>query len=166
MTRRLQLVATLASVALLAGCAKPDTPRVEGPLAIEILELCTVCVEVLRCDGDGRQAAYVMDEKGAWAQVVTIWDYFADFFRPRTEDFRDVISYELGDDQRTVIARSDRQKARLDIWNRKVYLPDSILDQKTGAWLGSDGRVLGSCVHLSPTDGRALATALAGTKAP
>jgi hypothetical protein len=76
------------ALALLLGCSKPEGARVEGPLALEIPELCTVCVEVLRCDGSARRVAYVLAENDSWAQIATIWDYFAAFFRPKTEDFR------------------------------------------------------------------------------
>lgn len=163
MTRPARAAAILGCLALLAGCSQPDTPRVEGPLAIEILDLCTVCVEVLRCEGKGRQTAYVLDEKGAWGQIITIWAYFADVFRPRTEDFRGLTVYELADDQTTVLSKSAGLEARLDVWNRRVELPDAVVDQSTGNWLGTDGRILGTCVHLAPNDGRALAAALAST---
>jgi hypothetical protein len=158
----------LALAALVTGCARPDTPQVQGPLAVEIPELCTVCVEVLRCEGDGRRVAYVMAEKSAWAQVVTIWDYFAAFFRPKTEDFRDLTVYELAADAATPVAILPGQRARLDVWQRRVVLPDSVVVQKTGAWLSPDGRTLGSCVVMPRGPDRQFKKALeaAATGAP
>jgi hypothetical protein len=157
-TRALPL---LAALLLAAGCSAPGDPRVEGPLALDIPELCTVCIEVLRCEGGGRHVAYVMDEKDAWAQVVTIWDYFAAFFRPKTEDFRKLTVYELGADGATVTSRSPGAQARLDVWHRRVELPGAVIEQKTGAWLGADGAALGSCTHLPRGEDRKFAQQLA-----
>lgn len=139
---------TLLVAMLLAGCARPDTPQVQGPLAIDIPELCTVCVEVLRCEGPGRRTAYVMAEKGAWAQVATIWDYFIAFFRPKTEDFRDLTAYALdaGGDRATGAERG--LEARLDVWNRRVEVPGAVIVQKSGAWLDAQGQPLGQCTLL------------------
>jgi hypothetical protein len=135
----------LAFALALSACAGPDTPQVEGPLAIDIPELCTVCVEVLRCEGPSRRAAYVMDEKDAWAQIATIWDYARMFFVPKTEDFRDLAVYELAADLTTPLSVRSGLEARLDVWNRRVELPDSIVVQKTGEWQSLDGATLGSC---------------------
>jgi hypothetical protein len=132
----------------LAGCAQPATPQVQGPLAIDIPELCTVCVEVLRCEGGEKRVAYVMDEKSAWAQIATIWDYFAQFFRPKTEDFRRVSIYQLAPDLSRAVSVRRGLEARLDVWNRRVELPDAVVDQTTGAWLAPDGATLGLCTHL------------------
>lgn len=144
----------------LSACAQPTTPQVQGPLVIEVQELCTVCVEVLRCEGGERRTVYVMDEKGAWAQIVTIWDYFADFFRPKTEDFRVLSVFEVGADGTTVISRAANLEARLDVWNRRIELPDSVVDQKSGKWLGKDGAAIGACVVLPRGPDRELAKTL------
>lgn len=145
MTRRSSLFAVTL---LLAGCARPDTPQVQGPLAIDIPELCTVCVEVLRCEGPGRRIAYVMDEKGQWAQIATIWDYFIAFFRPKTEDFRDLTAYTLDESGARATAAERGLRARLDVWNRRVELPGGVVDQKTGDWHAKDGTTLGQCTLL------------------
>lgn len=145
---------------LVAGCAKPTTPRVERPLAIEIQELCTRCVEVLRCEGGERRTFYVMDEKGTWAQITTIWDYFAEFFRPMTEDFRTVSVYEMAADGETVAARQTGLEARLDVWNRRVELPDAVVDQKSGQWLARDGSSIGQCAVLPRGPDRQMAKTL------
>ena len=150
----------IALLALLAGCARPSTPRVEGPLAIEIQELCTRCVEVLRCQGSERRTFYVMDEKGTWAQITTIWDYFAEFFRPMTEDFRKLTVYELAADEVTVTSRQRGLDARLDVWNRRVELPDSVVDQKSGNWLANDGSRIGQCTVLPRGPDRQMAKTL------
>jgi hypothetical protein len=150
----------VALIALLCACAQPTTPQVQGPLSIEVQELCTVCVEVLRCEGGERRSVYVMDEKGAWAQIATIWDYFADVFRPKTEDFRKVTSYELASDGATVKSRSSGREARLDVWNRRIELPDSVVDQKSGNWLGADGSAIGLCTVLPRGPDRELAKTL------
>lgn len=147
MNRRARALLAAVTVAL-ASCAKPGTPQVQGPLVIDIPELCTVCVEALRCEGSGRRTAYILEEKGAWAQIATIWDYFAAFFRPKTEDFRDLSQYELAADLRTPVSARRGLEARLDVWNRRVELPDSVIDQKTGRWLALDGSSLGSCSLL------------------
>jgi hypothetical protein len=138
----------LAFACLLVACARPDTPSVEGPLAIDIPELCTVCVEVLRCEGASRRTAYVMEEKDTWAQIATIWDYFKMFFAPKTEDFRDLAVYELAEDLKTPVSARGDLEARLDVWNRRVELPDSVVVQKTGEWQSRDGATLGSCTLL------------------
>ena len=80
----------LATTLLLAlsACSRPATPRVEGPLVVDISELCTQCIETLACEGDGRRTTYVLDEKSFWAQIATIWDYLIQHVRPKTEDFR------------------------------------------------------------------------------
>jgi hypothetical protein len=151
----------LAAVLIsLAGCAQPSTPQVQGPLAIDIPELCTVCVEVLRCEGGEKRVAYVMDEKGAWAQIATIWDYFAQFFRPKTEDFRSVSIYALAPDMVRPVSAQRGLEARLDVWNRRVELPDAVVDQKTGAWLTRDGAALGLCTHLARGADRQFAAGL------
>jgi hypothetical protein len=102
-----------------------------------------------------------MDEKNAWAQVVTIWDYFAAFFRPKTEDFRGLTVYELAADGSTVVSRAAGPRARLDVWRRRVELPGAVVEQKTGAWLGADGSALGSCAHLPRGEDRKFAQQLA-----
>jgi hypothetical protein len=161
MRRPARATPLLAVLLLVAGCSAPADPRVEGPLLLDIPELCTVCIEVLRCEGDARHVAYVMDEKDAWAQVVTIWDYFAAFFRPKTEDFRTLTVYELGADGATVVSRSAGAKARLDVWRRRIELPGAVIEQKTGAWIAADGTALGSCAHLPRGDDRRFAQQLA-----
>lgn len=163
MNIRLGLPAVATLLLILVGCARPATPQVQGPLVIDIPELCTVCIEVLRCEGAQRRVAYVMDEKGAWAQIATIWDYFAQFFRPKTEDFRKLTIYELAPDMsRAVSARADLE-ARLDVWNRRVELPDAIVDQKTGAWLTRDGANQGQCTYLPRGPDRQFAATLQET---
>jgi hypothetical protein len=160
MTRRIYRFVTPALLALLAACAKPTTPQVLGPLAVDIPELCTVCVEVLRCDGGERHTLYVMDEKGAWAQVATIWDYFAQFFRPKTEDFRTLTQYEVAADTAAVKSRTADLEARLDVWSRRIELPDSVVDQKTGQWVGRNGAVMGQCAALPRGPDRQMAKML------
>ncbi len=164
MSRRARATPLLAAALMVTACSSPAGPRVEGPLLIDIPELCTVCIEVLRCEGSGRQVAYVMDQKDAWAQVVTIWDYFAAFFRPKTEDFRKLTVYELAADGSTVVSHQAGLQARLDVWQRRVELPGAVVEQKTGAWLGVDGGALGSCSHLPRGDDRKLATQLAAAR--
>ncbi|MBK6598021.1 MAG: hypothetical protein IPG25_09090 [Proteobacteria bacterium] len=148
MTNRITPLAVAALLLVLAGCAKPTTPQVQGPLAIDIPEYCTVCIEVLRCESPSRQVAYLLHEQGAWAQIATIWNYFAEFFRPKTEDFRKLTIYDLAPDASRAVASRASLEARLDVWNRRVELPDAIVDQKTGAWLTSDGVNQGQCTHL------------------
>ena len=104
---------------------------------------------------------YVLDEKDTWAQIATIWDYFVQFFRPKTEDFRDVTAYELAGDGETLRSRSERAPARLDVWQRRVELPNAVVEQRDGAWLDSAGRVLGTCQHIPRRQDRALAKELA-----
>lgn len=152
-----------AIVLLLAGCARPATPQVQGPLAIEVQELCTVCIEVLRCEGPQARVAYVMDEKGAWAQIATIWDYFAAFFRPKTEDFRTLTIYALSDDMARAVSAQRGLEARLDVWNRRIELPDAVIDQKTGAWLARDGSERGQCAVLARGPDRQFAALLEET---
>lgn len=153
-----------AGVLALAACTRPATPQVQGPLAIDIPELCTRCVEVLRCEGGGRRVAYVLAEKSAWAQIVTIRDYFVAFFRPKTEDFRDLTSYELGERPAEVLSRHPGQQARLDVWQRRVELPGALVEQQSGAWLTADGRVMGACTHLPRGEDRRYAAQLEGPR--
>ncbi len=160
MSPRTYRIGPLALLAMLAACAKPTTPQVQGPLAVDIPELCTVCVEVLRCDGSERHTFYVMDEKGAWAQVVTIWDYFAQFFRPKTEDFRSLTMYEVAADTVAVKSRTAGLEARLDVWNRRIELPDSVVEQKSGQWAARDGSVIGQCAVLPRGPDREMAKLL------
>lgn len=164
--RRAAPAALAAAVALLAlsGCSRPAAPQVQGPLAIDIPELCTRCVEVLRCEGGGRRVAYVLAEKSAWAQIATIWDYFAAFFRPKTEDFRTLAAYELGERPGEVLARARGQRARLDVWQRRVELPGAVVEQKSGAWLTVDGRPMGRCIHLPRGEDRRYAAQLEGRR--
>jgi hypothetical protein len=152
-------LALLLVAGLAGGCSKPSTPRVEGPLQIDIPELCTRCVEVLICEGNEQRVIYVMDEKGTWAQIVTIWEYFSAFFTPKTQDYRDVTVYQMAAEN-TVKSRSSGQ-ARLDVWNRRVELPDAVVDQQSSDWLNPDGARRGSCVHLPRRQDRELAEQLA-----
>lgn len=158
------VVLAAAGVLALAACTRPATPQVQGPLAIDIPELCTRCVEVLRCEGGGRRVAYVLAEKSTWAQIVTIWDYFAAFFRPKTEDFRALTSYELGERPAEVLSRQSGQQARLDVWQRRVELPGAVVEQKTGAWRTVDGRPMGACTHLPRGEDRRFAAQLEGPR--
>lgn len=153
-------LAAAAALCVLAGCARPPTPQVQGPLAIDIPELCTRCVEVLRCEGGGRRVAYVLAEKNAWAQILTIGDYFAAFFRPKTEDFRDLTRYELGERPAEVLSRETGLQARLDVWQRRLELQGAVVDQKSGAWLTVDGRPMGTCAHLPRGEDRRYAARL------
>ncbi len=156
--RTLLLVAPLL---LLAACARPSSPQVTGPLAIDIPELCTRCVEVLECEGTGARTAYVMAEKSSGAQIATIWDYFAAFFRPKIEDFRDLTVYELGPDGAVRRSESGRLQARLDVWKRRVELPEGrVLDQQSAKWLTAEGSPLGRCRHLAAAEARARAREL------
>lgn len=155
--------AVAALLLMLTGCAKPSTPQVEGPLAIEISEYCTVCIEVLRCEGSTQRVAYVLEEKGAWAQIATIWNYVAEFFRPKTEDFRQLTLYELAPDMASAVAVRGGLEARLDVWNRRVEVPNAVIDQKTGAWLAADGANQGQCTHLPRGPDRQFVTTLRET---
>jgi hypothetical protein len=157
-------LAATAALCVLVGCTRPSGPQVQGPLAIDIPELCTRCVEVLRCEGGGRRVAYVLAEKSAWAQVVTIWDYFAAFFRPKTEDFRDLTRYELGERPAEVLSREAGLQARLDVWQRRVELHGAVVEQKSGAWLTVDGRPMGACTHLPRGEDRRYAAQLEGPR--
>ncbi len=145
---RVARVAAATMLLALAGCAKPTAPQVQGPFVIDIPEYCTVCIEVLRCEGPVQRVAYVMHEQGAWAQIATIWNYFAEFFRPKVEDFRKLTIYELAPDMARAVVVREGLEARLDVWNRRVELPEAIVDQKTGAWLTRDGINRGQCTHL------------------
>jgi hypothetical protein len=154
-----RVLVLLLLAGLTGACSNSSTPRVEGPLEIDIPELCTRCVEVLTCEAKDRRVIYVLDEKSTWAQIATIWEYFAAFFTPKIEDFRDVTVYEMaaGDD---VLSRN-RGRARLDVWNRRVELPNAMVDQQTGDWFTADGQELGSCVHLPRRQDRQMAEKLA-----
>jgi hypothetical protein len=138
----------LFAALLLTACARPDTPQVQGPLAIDIPELCTVCVEVLRCEGPQGRTAYVMAEKGKWAQIATIWDYFIAFFRPKTEDFRELATYSLDASGERATAVQRGLEARLDVWNRRVEVPGAVIVQKSGEWLDAAGQPQGQCTLL------------------
>lgn len=156
-------IAVAALLLALAGCARPSTPQVQGPFAIDIPEYCTVCIEVLRCEGPAQRIAYVLHEQGAWAQIATIWNYFAEFFRPKTEDFRKLTVYELSPDMSRAVGFQAGLQARLDVWNRRVELPDAVVDQKTGAWSGRDGASLGQCTHIPRGPDRQFAATLQET---
>lgn len=156
-------IAATALLLALAGCARPTTPQVQGPFEIDIPEYCTVCIEVLRCEGPAQRIAYVLHEQGAWAQIATIWNYFAEFFRPKTEDFRKLTVYELSPDMSRAVASQSGLQARLDVWNRRVELPDAVVDQKTGAWSGRDGASRGQCIHIPRGPDRQFAATLQET---
>lgn len=165
-SRPAAFVASLLCIASISGCSKPVGSQVAGPLAIDIPELCTRCVEVLRCEAPGRSTAYVLAEKSVGAQIATIGDYFMLFFRPKSEDFRDVTVYELAPtsaeaDDIPVLSTDASQRARLDVFARRVELPGTVIEQKTGLWFNADGTPLGDCAHLPRGADRAFAKRLA-----
>jgi hypothetical protein len=154
------LAATL--LATLAGCARPAGPRVEGPLAIDVPELCTRCVETLECEGVGRRTTYVLDEKTTWGQIATIWDYLVQHVSPKTEDLRAATAYDFpGGDGAAKPAAAPGGRARLDVWQRRIELPGAVIVQKTGQWLDAGGTPIGSCRVLAPADSRRRARDLA-----
>lgn len=155
----LRVALAVPAAVMFAACARPEGPRVEGPLAIDVPELCTVCVEVLRCRGADSSVVYVLHRKGAWAQIATIWDYAAGFVRPKTEDFRRLSTLTV-DGADAVIARVDDERARLDVWRRRIELPGAMIDQTSADWIDADGSVRGRCEHLERDAGLALAARL------
>lgn len=161
--RQRLLAACLFGSMVLSGCSQPSTPQVTAPLVIDIEELCTQCVEVLRCDGDEiNTTVYVMHKKSFWAQIATIWDYLVQVVGTKTEDFRDVTQYVYTDDS-TRITSSTKGRARLDVWLRRIELPDSIVDETNASWTDPAGQALGACVHLPRVEGITLAGTLSKT---
>jgi hypothetical protein len=156
--------AACAAFVGLTACSRPSTPQVAGPLAIDIPELCSKCVEVLRCSGTGGEAVYVLDKKGMGAQIATIWDYMLQAVRPKTEDFRPLTVYVLARGTSEPQRALGGLEARLDVWQRRVELPAAVIDQKTGSWWSVKGEPLGACKHLSRADGLALSRTLAAAK--
>lgn len=154
------LAACLIGTVVLSGCSQPSTPQVTAPLVIDIEELCTQCVEVLRCDGDEiNTTIYVLHKKSFWAQIATIWDYLIQAVSTKTEDFRDVTKYVYATDS-TSIASSSQGRARLDVWLRRIELPDSVVDETNASWTDATGKTLGACVHLPRVEGITFARTL------
>lgn len=153
---------TLLLAVLLGACARPPAAAVTGPLAIDISELCTRCVEVLKCEGEGAHRIYVLAEKSAWAQIATIGDYFLQYVRPKSEDFRDVKLYDSGAEPPRLLEARERG-ARLDVMSRRIELPDGIVVQKDGSWLDAAGQPKGHCTHVPRGEDRALAKRLAAS---
>lgn len=155
--------AGLATLLALTGCG--PLPGPEGPLAVEINELCTTCVDFLRCDlapaDEGGVTLYVLEQKTFGQQVATIGHYFMQYINPRTVDRRGV----------TVLSRpahaaapvQQQGQAEQDLVEFVLRLPGARVDLYTGNWYGADGTLLGSCQVLPRNEGRELRAALSGS---
>lgn len=152
--------ALLMLAALAGGCARPPAQGVSGPFAIDVSELCTRCVEVLKCEGEDVGRIYVLAEKSAWGQIATIGDYFLQYLRPKSEDFRDVRVYDSRAEPPRLL-ESRRRGARLDVMARRIELPEGVVAQKDGTWLDAAGESKGACTHVPRGEDRALAKRLA-----
>ncbi|MCC5794883.1 MAG: hypothetical protein JJT85_09125 [Chromatiales bacterium] len=153
-----------AATSLLALSACGPLPGPEGPLALEINELCTTCVDYLRCDPaqdeDGGVTLYVLEQKTFVQQVATIGHYFMQYINPRTVDRRGV----------TVLSRAgysappaqEQGQAEQDLVEFVLRLPGARVDLYTGRWYGPDDMLLGSCRILPRNEGRELSAALSG----
>lgn len=150
----------LVLVALAGGCARAPAPAVSGSLAIDVSELCTRCVEVLKCEGEAVGRLYVLAQKSAWGQIATIGDYFLQYIRPKSEDFRDVRVYDSRAEPPRLL-ESRRRGARLDVMARRIELPEGVVAQKDGTWLDAADRPKGICTHVPRGEDRALAKRLA-----
>lgn len=154
--------AGLASLLALAGCG--PLPGPEGPLALEINELCTTCVDFLRCDpapsGESGFTLYVLEQKTFGQQVATIGHYFMQYINPRTVDRRAVTVLSLPTDAAAPVQQQGQ--AEQDLVEFMLRLPGARVDLYTGSWYGTDDALLGSCRVLPRNEGRELRADLSG----
>jgi len=156
----------LLAMLWLAGCNQLPPPP--GNLAVEINDLCTTCVDHIRCDaaGDSAEAGsfsvYVLEQKDFMAQIATIWQYLVQYVNPRQVDRRGVAVHRarLTAAGPRAIGAIDEGRAEQDLVTFQIRLPDGHIDQLSGRWYDSNGRELGSCTVLSRAEGRALLATL------
>lgn len=144
-----------ATALAVLGCTPPPTTaQVTGPLALDVPELCTKCLEVLRCESGDRETIYVLHEKSFGAQIATIWTYLVWLVRVKTEDFRDasILVRERVAGEWGPVSRTDDLRARLDIWNRRIELPGAVISLRDASWTDAAGAPLGRCTQLRNLD--------------
>lgn len=147
----------------LAGCG--PLPGPERELAIEINDLCTTCVDFLRCEADAAagdaMTLYVLEQKSFMAQIATIWQYLVQYINPRKTDQRGVMVWTASGDGPPT---SSTGQAEQDLVTFEIRLPGARIDQYTGAWYGAGDTRLGSCRVLTRAEGRDLLASLRGSQ--
>lgn len=119
-------------------------------LMSEFGELCTMCEAYLRCTpdpttdaADRAETLYFFRTKTFWAQIATIWDYFALWFDPVTSQERPATIYRIAAPQtddaviQTMTYLSE-EAARIEIDN-------SWVDRNSGEWFTMDDTKIGMC---------------------
>lgn len=158
-----RLAAMIVALLGLAGCG--SLPGPERELAIQVNDLCTTCVDFLRCEADGPDGdsltLYVLEQKSFMAQIATIWQYLVQYVNPRKTDQRGVTVWTRGG--QGPATRSTGQ-AEQDLVTFEIRLPAARIDQYTGAWYGAGDTRLGSCRVLTRAEGRDLLNSLRGSQ--
>ena len=158
-----RLAATIVVLLALAGCG--PLPGPERELAIEVNDLCTTCVEFLRCEADGSAAGsltlYVLEQKSFMAQIATIWQYLVQYINPRKTDQRGVTVWTASGQG---AATSTSGQAEQDLVTFQIRLPGARIDQYSGAWYGAGDTRLGNCRLLTRAQGRELLASLRGSQ--
>lgn len=154
-----RLAATIVALLGLAGCG--PLPGPERELVIPVNDLCTTCVDFLRCEADGGAGdaltLYVLEQKTFMAQIATIWQYLVQYINPRKTDRRGVTTWTRSGEGP---ASSSPGQAEQDLVTFEIRLPGARIDQYTGAWYGAGDSRLGSCRVLARAEGRDLLAAL------
>lgn len=156
-------VAVMMLALALAACG--PLPGPERELVIPVNDLCTTCVDFLRCEADGAAdgalTLYVLEQKTFMAQIATIWQYLVQYVNPRKTDRRGVTVWTHSGQGS---ASSSTGQAEQDLVSFELRLPGARIDQYTGAWYGAGDTRLGSCRVLARAEGRELLASLRGTQ--
>jgi hypothetical protein len=158
-----RLTAMIVALLGLAGCG--PLPGPERELAIQVNDLCTTCVDFLRCEADGPAGdsltLYVLEQKSFMAQIATIWQYLVQYVNPRKTDQRGVTVWTRSGQGP---ATSSTGQAEQDLVTFEIRLPGARVDQYTGAWYGAGDTRLGNCRTLTRAEGRDLLNSLRGSQ--
>jgi hypothetical protein len=98
--------------------------------------------------------------KNAWGQIATIWDYFISPIREKKTDERPLTVYVAESTRKYLL--EDKAKAKVDLAQRRILLPTTVIDMRQGEWLSATGVSQGQCELLPPREGYRFVRELLG----
>lgn len=120
-------------------------------------ELCTMCEAYVQCNSaesadqtSPPYTLYYFKTKTFWAQIATIWDYFAMWFDPVTSQSRPAAVYQFADQVVTPVT------AYLSVADSLIEIDGTRIDRNTLEWSSDAGQKLGTCTRLGIPESMAM----------
>ena len=130
-------------------------------LMSEFGELCTMCEAYVQCMAESEPleqnasfSLYYFETKTFWAQIATIWYYFAQWIDPITAEARPATIYRFAKDK----ARQDMlpTEAFLDKEEAIIRIDNTWIDRDNLQWFSQNDDQIGRCRRLGIPESMAM----------